>query len=270
MAGLPMNSNVPAKQIAMVFDFDGTVAPDVMLFPIFNKIGIDADFFWDKARALTEEGYDREIAYLQALVFICADKGIALSNFMLRDLGAQLEFYEGFPDVLDRLAQIGTGNGYELGVYVITAGLEEMVLGSRLGPYLTRCWGCGFAENKNGTISHPKRIVTSANKVEKLYLIKRQLLAHEDTYRVNLVEPREDVVPWDKVIYVADGATDVPAFEVVRRGGGFSLAVYDPDSGPNESMMIAGRTHLMVSADYRAGSQLHTALTDAVMTAAGL
>ena len=265
-----MNPNMPDKQIALVFDFDGTVAPDVMLSPIFDKIGINPDLFWDKTRSLTEDGYDREISYLQALVFICADKGISLSNSMIRDLGARLRFYQGFPEILERLKKISSDNGYELGVYVITAGLEEMVLGSRLGPYLTRCWGCGFAEEPNGAILHPKRIVTSANKVEKLYLIKRQLLDHGDTYRVNLVEPKEDLVPWNKVIYVADGATDVPAFEVVRRGGGFALAVYDHERGPNESTMISGRTHLMVESDYRPGSPLNTALTDAVIAATNL
>ena len=72
------------------------------------------------------------------------------------------------------------------------------------------------------------------------------------------------------MIYVADGATDVPAFEVVRRGGGFALAVYDHELGPNESTMISGRTHLMVAADYRPGSPLDTALTDAVMAATSL
>ena len=222
-----MDPNIADKQVALVFDFDGTVAPDLMLSPIFNMIDINPDLFWAKTRSLTEEGYDREIAYLQALVFVCADRGISLSNSMIRDLGARLQFYHGFPDILDRLKKTSSDNGYELGVYVITAGLEEMVLGSRLGPYLTRCWGCGFAEEPTGTISHPKHIVTSANKVEKLYLIKRQLLDHGDTYRVNLVEPKDDLVAWNKVIYVADGATDVPAFEVVRRGGGFALAVYE-------------------------------------------
>ena len=81
---------------------------------------------------------------------------------------------------------------------------------------------------------------------------------------MNLVEPKEDIVPWEQLIYVADGATDVPAFEVVRRGGGFAVAVYDPQAGPNEPTMIAGRTHLMVPADYREGSSLDTALRDIV------
>ena len=70
-----MNPNMPAKQIALVFDFDGTVAPDVMLSPILNMIGIQPDQFWDKTRSLTEEGYDREIAYLQALFSYARIKG---------------------------------------------------------------------------------------------------------------------------------------------------------------------------------------------------
>ena len=265
-----MSPNMTDKQVALVFDFDGTVAPDVMLSPIFNMIGINPDIFWEKTGSLTEEGYDREIAYLQALLLICTEKEISLSNSMIRELGSGLQFYNGFPDILDRLKTVSSNNGYELGVYVITAGLEEMVLGSRLGQYLIRCWGCGFAEGPDGTIMHPKHIVTSANKVEKLYLIKRQLLDHGDTYRVNLVEPKEDLVPWNKVIYVADGATDVPAFEVVRRGGGFALAVYDKEHGPNESTMISGRTHLMAEADYRPGTQLDKALTEAVLAATTL
>lgn len=264
-----MNPSVQEKQIALVFDFDGTVAPDVMLAPIFDMIEIESGMFWEKTRLLTEEGYDREIAYLQALIFISRERGIDLSNAQIRDLGAKLEFYNGFPEVLGRLKQIGSDYGYQLAVYVITAGLEEMVMGSRLAPYLSRCWGCGFAEDLHGSISHPMRTVTSANKVEKLYLIKRQLLDHKDTYRVNLVEPLNDLVPWSNLIYVADGATDVPAFEVVRRGGGFALAVYDPENGPSESMMIAGRTDLMVPADYREGSLLDTALTDALKAIKG-
>jgi len=270
LVGTTMCTSMSSRQIALVFDFDGTVAPDVMLSPIFELLKIEPEAFWNKTESLVAEGYDREIAYLQALCFICDDMGIPLSNSTLRELGDRLRFYEGFPDVLDRLKQMGTANGYEIGVYVITAGLEEMVLGSRLGPHLTRCWGCRLAEGGNGNISHPMQIVTSANKVEKLYLIKRQLLDHQDTFRVNLVEPREDLVPWDKVIYVADGATDVPAFEVVRRGGGFTIAVYDPDSGPSESSMITGRTQQTVAADYRPGTPLDQALAKALTSAISL
>ena len=43
-----MDPSVQEKQIALVFDFDGTVAPDVMLAPIFDMIGIEPGMFWEK------------------------------------------------------------------------------------------------------------------------------------------------------------------------------------------------------------------------------
>ena len=69
------------------------------------------------------------------------------------------------------------------------------------------------------------------------------------------------------LVYLADGATDVPAFEVVRRGGGLTIAVYDVDVGNIARNMIVGRTHLFAAADYREGSYLDLVLTAAVKNA---
>ena len=116
-----MSPNMTDKQVALVFDFDGTVAPDVMLSPIFNMIGINPDIFWEKTGSLTEEGYDREIAYLQALLLICAEKEISLSNSMIRDLGSSLQFYHGFPDILDRLLSMIEPNTAEISAFEIAS-----------------------------------------------------------------------------------------------------------------------------------------------------
>ena len=255
------------NKIALVFDFDGTVSPNVMLSLIFDSKGINEDQFWEYTETLAEQGYDRELSYLKSLCDFCTHKGIKLTNNELREIGSHLKFYPGFPEILDRLKVEAYDRGFALEIYVITAGLQEMVDGSRLGPYLTRCWGCRYGENDEGTISFPMQIVTSASKVEKLYLIKRQLLEHENEYQVNLVEPRYDLIPWANLIYLADGATDVPAFEVVRRGGGLTIAIYDSDVGEIERNMIAGRTHLMAAADYREGSYLDRVLRAAIMNA---
>ena len=253
------------NQVALVFDFDGTVTPDVMLMPIFHWLGIDAEEFWDHTAQLVSQGYDRELAYLHSLSTIAKNKDLRLSNQEIRSLGRELYFYPGFPEILDDLKDSCFVFNHTLETYVITAGLEEMVLGSVVGPYLKKCWGCKYSESSEGTIGHPMQIITSANKVEKLYLIKRQLLTHEDSYKVNLVDPKDDIVPWDKLIYVADGATDVPAFEVVRRGGGHTIAVFNPKTGVSEEPMIRGRTHDTLPADYSEGSLLNKTLTQAIM-----
>jgi len=258
------------NKIALVFDFDGTVSPSVMLSLIFDATGINEHEFWSYAGTLADLGYDRELSYLKALCDFCTQQGIKLTNNELREIGSQLQFYPGFPEIIDRLKLVSHSLGFTLEVYVITAGLQEMVEGTKLGPYLTRCWGCLYGENDEGSISFPMQVVTSANKVEKLYLIKRQLLEHKNEYQVNLVEPRGDLIPWSNLVYLADGATDVPAFEVVRRGGGLTIAIYDPDAGNIERNMIAGRTHLLAAADYREGSYLDLVLSAAIKNAVRL
>ena len=76
-----------------------------------------------------------------------------------------------------------------------------------------------------------------------------------------------DIIPWANLIYLADGATDVPAFEVVRRGGGLTIAIYDSEVGEIERNMIVGRTHLLAAADYREGSYLDRVLRAAIKNA---
>ena len=260
-----MSVKTSQKQIALVLDFDGTVSPEVMLNPVFDNLGIDRISFWDQTEALFNIGYDREIAYLQMLRSESDRSKIPLSNNRLHELGRKIAFYPGFPEIIPVLDKLTTSFGYNLKTYVITAGLEELVSGSRLSPFLSRCWGCRYAEDSDGKISHPTQIVTSAGKVEKLYLIKRQLLDHRQTILVNYVESREDIVPWNHLIYVEDGATDVPAFEVVRRGGGTGIGVYDPNTGRRENAMISGRTDIIVPADYTVGSILEKELSKAII-----
>lgn len=262
-----MDTQEYKREIALVLDFDGTVSPGVMLSPLFALLKIDADNFWRQTQKLTEAGYDRELSYLHTLLQVAEESSVTLSNKLLRTLGKNLTFYRGFPEVISFLKTSISAVDAELCVYVITAGLEEMVLGSLLGPYIKKCWGCKYAEDSSGRLSHPMQIVNSANKVEKLYLIKRQYLNHADTYKVNLVEPKDDVIPWKNIIFVADGETDVPAFEVVRRGGGFTIAIQDKNATNSGDNMITGRTHATLQPDYSQDSLLTNTLTKAIFTA---
>ena len=91
------------NKIALVFDFDGTVSPNVMLSLIFDCKGISEDQFSEYTETLAEQGYDRELSYLKALYDLSTHKGIKLTNNELREIGSHLKFYPGFPEILDRL-----------------------------------------------------------------------------------------------------------------------------------------------------------------------
>lgn len=65
-------------------------------------------------------------------------------------------------------------------------------------------------------------------------------------------------IPFQNMIYIADGPSDVPAFSVIRGHGGKAFAVYNPEDErefeQNDRMLAAGRIDAYGPADYRAGS----------------
>ncbi|MDE6575889.1 MAG: haloacid dehalogenase-like hydrolase [Opitutales bacterium] len=65
-------------------------------------------------------------------------------------------------------------------------------------------------------------------------------------------------IPFQNMIYIADGPSDVPAFSVIRGHGGKAFAVYNPEDErefeQNDRMLAAGRIDAYGPADYREGS----------------
>jgi hypothetical protein len=67
------------------------------------------------------------------------------------------------------------------------------------------------------------------------------------------------------MIFIGDGATDIPSMKMVRHQGGHSIAVFDPSNWNGASgraqeksfrLISEDRVHFVAPADYRDGSQL--------------
>lgn len=265
----------PQNIIGIVYDYDQTLSPtymqDEVLFP---KFGINPKEFWKRCRQLVDDqGYENELAYLKAMLDCLAMD--APSNAELRELGQGLQFFPGLPEMFAELEAVLSDEHRAMGVkiehYIVSSGIKALIEGTRLRPHIKEIFGCEFAENSEGRISFPRRVISHTAKTQYLFRINKGML-----------DPSEDVndhmpdhlrpIPFPNMIYLGDGPTDVPCFTVMKRFGGHSIAVYNPEDETRTSFRkayqlsgVAGRIKHIAPADYRAGSHLRLLLEETIL-----
>lgn len=272
MSGLIQNT------VAIVYDYDQTLSPHYMQDDvIFPEFGIDAGKFWARCADLVQRrGFDNELAYMKALLDVLAmDRP---SNAQLKALGARMRLYPGLPAMFDEFGPGGenllTEEQKALGVrvehYIISSGLKALIDGSALAPYVRAAFGCEFAEDEEGRISFPSRVISHTQKTQYLFRINKGLL--DPSQDVNDHMPADlRPVPFTNMIYVGDGPTDVPCFTVMRKSGGQAIAVYNALDTSRSSFRKcyqlsthADRVRHIAPSDYRAGSHLRLLLEEMV------
>lgn len=269
---------VPQNTIALIFDYDQTLSPkfmqDDVLFPEF---GIDPASFWAKCNELVrEQQWDGELAYLKCLLdYLSLDH---VTNQRLEELGANLQFFPGVEDMFEDIPKLclspqHQAAGITIEYYIISSGLKALLDGSRLSQKVKKIYGCEFGEDENGRISFPKRAISHTMKTQFLFRINKGMLENDDD--VNDHMPHEiRPIPFENMLYVGDGPTDVPCFTVMNRFNGHSLAVYNSEDASLKSfgkcytLVDTGRVKHIAPADYRAGSHLRLVLEKMVTSMA--
>ena len=267
--------SAPQNTIALVYDYDQTLSPNYMqdevVFPTF---GIDPKKFWSRCHDLVgKQGYDNELAYMKALLdYLEIDRP---TNARLKELGAGLQFFPGLPEMFEEfksglLSPMHEAHGIKVEHYIISSGLKALIDGSRIAPHVKAVFGCEFAEDADGRITFPRRVISHTQKTQFLFRINKGLLDHSQD--VNDHMPAElRPVPFEHMIYVGDGPTDVPCFTVVRQHGGHAIAVYNPNDPVRSSFKKcyqlsthADRVRHIAPADYRRGSHLRLLIEEMV------
>ena len=265
----------PQNIIGVVYDYDQTLSPEYMqdqvLFPAF---GINPESFWKKCQALVaEQGYDNELAYMKTLLdYLAMDRP---TNSDLEALGRDLTFYPGLPEMFDELgdgflSDAHRAIGIRIEHYVISSGLKALLDGSSLVGHVRAMFGCEFAEDEEGRITFPKKVISHTQKTQYLFRINKGLLDPNDDVNDHMPDDMRRI-PFRNMVYIGDGPTDVPCFTVMKKSGGHALAVYNPADESRRSFRkcyqltaTADRVKYIAPSDFRTGSHLRLILEEIV------
>jgi len=214
-----------------------------------------------------------------------------LTNRMLFDLGKDIKFFPGLPEFFGQISDIPREEPYksfDLTVehYIVSTGLRKMILGSAIAQHVKGVWGCEFVSEVPGPnylddetaildrgldeLSEPGiltdaamemeiqdigYVIDNTTKTRAVFEINKGTNINPDEIPVNAFIPEESRrVPFNHMIYIADGPSDVPVFSVVKRFNGTTYAVFKPGDEEGleqvDTLSKQGRIDHFGEADY--------------------
>ena len=213
------------ETIAVVFDFDDTLAPDSTT-GYLRKAGItDLTTFWKKeVAALTDDDWDPVPAYLNKMIEASRTGRItSITKESLIEWGKELPLHDGVEGIFDRLRAIaGDANPRaNLEFYLISSGIGDVLRATSIAQEFNDIWASEFHYDDKGHAVFPKKVVSFTDKTRYLFHIQKGLIgpkARGKPFDVNKkLKPEQIRVPINNMIVVGDGYTDIPCFSLVKK-----------------------------------------------------
>jgi phosphoserine phosphatase len=250
--------------IALVYDFDGTLSPQPMQeYTVLPKIGVEPAEFWAMVnREARETESDPMLVYMRHILEALERVRVDVKR---EDFAAMARAIEYFPGVATWFSRM---NAYvrkrsrgqaRLQHYLISAGQKEILDGVSIRRHFKRIYASEYHFNHHGIATFPKLLVTDTIKTQFLFRINKGIEAVTESINEHMPED-ERPIPFQNMVYVGDGMTDVPSMALTKKSGGHTVAVYDPRGGKGRATCVklleAGRADFIAEADFRANSRL--------------
>lgn len=268
-----MNESV----IAVIFDFDGTLGPDTIL-SLLNANKISPEVFWKAVDSRVTSGWDPPQAYMQLLLEYAQKKKIDVSKKALRRIGAGLQLYPGLPKAFSEL------RGYikkhpelhsarvHLEFYIISGGIEEIILGSSLAEEMDGIFGCNFAYDAGGVQPvSVKSTISFTEKTRYLYGINKGISVTDlrtNPYKINDAVAQERYrIPFPQMIYIGDGPSDIPCLSAILQKGGIGIGVSSSQKSFKKGYELARGKRITVgpyTANFKKSSDMRKVLEETI------
>lgn len=249
-------------EVALVYDFDGTLSPGNMQeFGFVQAIGKDPKNFWKKNRELAiKEDASEILCYMSLMIKEAQYYDIRLTKESFQSFGEKIELYPGVTKWFHLINEYGRKIGLHIKHYINSSGLKEMIEGSPIAKEFDNIYACSFLYDINGVAYWPAVAVDYTAKTQFLFKINKGIREVSDNSKVNQYIPEnERAIPFERMIYFGDGDTDIPCMKMVKQHGGHSIAVYGNPQKKKTAMRLIreGRVNFACTANYSEKEQIY-------------
>lgn len=255
-------------RIALVYDFDGTLAPGNMQEQSFlPAVGESPEKFWKEAKERARDhDMDEILAYMELMLERSKQSKKSSTRAAFKTYGKKIRFFPGVETWFTRIDGYGLRHGCAVSHYIISSGNRETIEGTSIARHIERVFASSFKYDENGAAIWPALAVNYTNKAQFLFRINKGIENAHDNSTINAYTPEEKrPVPFKNIIYIGDGETDIPAMKMVTYQGGKSIVVYKRGGrGHAHELVRQQRADIAVPADYSRGSVLETAVKAAI------
>ncbi|NYT57619.1 haloacid dehalogenase-like hydrolase [Alcaligenaceae bacterium] len=267
--------------IALIFDFDDTLAPDSTT-GFLADMGVDVEQFWNDqvGPLLFQQDWDPVPAYLYQMIALSeSGRHGPITRERLEAWGRRLPMHAGVETLFSRLREMIKIQHPQVQIefYLISSGIGDVVRQTPIAHEFTDIWASEFIYDPSGAIHFPKRIVSFTDKTRYLFHIQKGIVgpsSRNKPFEVNRKIAQDKLrVPFEQMIFVGDGYTDIPCFSLIRRSGGVAFGVWDPKHRDKRSrawgFIQEGRVSNLNQARYDDEAELYQWLEEAVESLAG-
>jgi phosphoserine phosphatase len=250
------------REIALVLDFDDTITHD-STSAFLDARGVDVDAFWsDTVARRLRDGWDPAIAWLDAFIGLAADGGplAGVTESDLAAFGVTIRLHPGVDTLLGDLKRLCDAHTASptLRSYIVSGGLESIINASPGANLVDGVRGCRLRFDDDGRPIGIRNAIDFTSKTRCLFEINKGIFdrARDNPLLVNESMPHDRrPIPFENMIYIGDGLTDIPSFSLVRGRGGVAIGILDeePQRSAREkwlNLASAGRTDLLLAPRY--------------------
>lgn len=276
---MPRATTAFHNRIAILFDFDKTLAPS-SFDTLLNSVGLDARPFRDEyIKPLSDEGWDDTLARAHALIRYSRENDLTLTREAVEEAGRNIELYDGVDAMFGRVRDAATAimPDIEVEFYLLTCGFVGMHRAHPVAEHFDDMWGSEFHYDEDGRVDALKLMITFPEKVRYILQLAKGLgtegpNAPSDVYREMSDEKWH--VPLSQMIYVGDGGSDMPAFDLMNDRGGIGIGVFSAEEVEDwagyDEMHADRRVENLAPADFSEGSELLESIIDGAESMATL